>query len=120
MMKGKYAEGFNTQLINLFKELTKMYPKNKDFKLIKSEIMILAQTAYEIPIQTFNIHISPCRDHLRNRNEKFFLELNLSGTPLSELNYLKEIWKTVDDLTKDSMWRYFLILDKLSEKYNSL
>lgn len=119
-MKGKYAEGFNSQLINLFKELTKMYPANNDFKLCKSQVMILAQTAtYEIPVQTFEINISHFRDHLRTRNEAFFLEIDLTDTPLSDLNYLKEIWKTVDNKTKDAMWRYFLILDKLSEKYHS-
>ena len=98
-----------------------MYPKNKDFKLIKNQIMMLAQTnTYEIAIQTFELNISLYRNHLRTKNEKFFLEFNLSGTPLSDLNYLKEIWKTVDDKTKDAMWRYFLILDKLSEKYHSI
>lgn len=119
-MKGKYAEGFNTQLINLFKELIKMYPKNKDFNQIKNQIMILSQTAYEIPIQTFELHVSIYRNHIQNKNDKFFMEFNLQGTPLSELDYLKNIWKIADTNTKDAMWRYFIILDKLSEKYNSL
>ena len=119
-MKGKYAEGFNTQLINLFKELTKMYPTNKDFKLIKSQIMILAQTStYEIPVQTFELNISCYRDQIRTKNEDFFLKFDLTGTPLSDLNYLKEIWTTVDEATKNAMWRYFFILDKLSEKYHT-
>lgn len=119
--KGKYAEGFNIQLINLFKELTQMYTENKDFKLVKNQIMILSQTnTYELPIQTFELHISPFREHLRNKNDDFFLEFDLSSTPISELNYIKEIWKTVGKDTKNAMWRYFIILDKLAEKYHSI
>lgn len=121
MTKGKYAEGFNTQLVNLFKELAKMYPTNKDFKLIKHQIMILSQTnTYELPIQAFELHMSPYRLHLKQKNDEFFLEFDLKNTPLSDLNYLKEIWKTTDDTTKNAMWRYFTILDKLSEKYHQI
>ena len=119
--KGKYAEGFNTQLINLFKELTHMYPDNKDFKLIKNQVQILSQTlTYEIPIKTYEINIATCRDHLKNRNEQFFLQFNLENTPLQQLNYLKDIWKSIGEETKNAMWRYFFILDKLSEKYHTL
>jgi len=119
-LKGKYAEGFNVQLINLFKELNRMYPDNNDFKLVKYKIQILSQTStYEIPIKTYEVHIgSTYRHHLVNRNENFFLNFNLQNTPLKDLDYLKKIWESINDQTKNTMWRYFIILDKLSEKYH--
>ena len=120
IIKQKYAEGFNSQMINLFKELTLMYPDNKDFKYILTQVRLISNTTYELPIQTYEMNFKPYRDHLNQRNEQFFLEFNLQNTPLKDLDYLKEIWKTTTDKTKDAMWRYFVILDKLSMKYHGL
>ena len=120
VIRQKYAEGFNSQLINLFKELTLMYPDNKDFKYILTQIRLISSTTFELPIQTYEMNFKDYRTHLNEKNENFFLEFNLQNTPLKDLDYLKEIWKTTSDKTKQAMWRYFFILDKLSMKYHGL
>lgn len=121
MSKGKFAEGFNEWLIKFFRELVKMYPKNSDFKEAKTQVMVIAQTPqYELPIQYFEQFLSPFRDHLKTKNEKFFLEFDLQGTQIEYLNYVKELWLIADDNTKETMWKYFMIFDKLSEKYHQM
>ena len=118
-VKGKYAEGFNDWLIKFFRELRKMYPQNKDFISYLNQLKVISQSPkYELPIQYFENYVSQYRDHLRSRNEKFFLEFDLSGTNIEFLNYVKDLWKVADEITKNTMWKYFLIFDKLSEKYN--
>jgi hypothetical protein len=120
MSKSKFAEGFNDWLIKFFREIIKMYPQNADFKAVKAQLMTIAATPqYELPIQYFEKYLSPFRTHLRERNEKFFLEFDLSNTGIEYLNYVKDLWKIADDNTKETMWKYFTIFDKLSEKYNS-
>lgn len=120
-VSGKYAEGFNDWLIKFFKELVKMYPDNKDFKNIKTQIMLVSQSpGYELPIKNFGTYITPFREHLRNKNEKFFLEFNLEDTEISYFNYIKDLWTNANKETKETMWKYFFIFDKLTEKYHSL
>lgn len=120
-VKGKYAEGFNDQLVKFFRELCKMFPQNKDFKNAKNELMILSQSPkYELAIQYYEQYVGLYREHLRTRNENFFLEFDLESTELSSLNYIKDLWKVANDNTKETMWKYFLIFDKLAEKYHSL
>ena len=41
------------------------------------------------------------------------LEFDLESTELSSLNYIKDLWKVANDSTKETMWKYFLIFDKL-------
>ena len=119
-MKSKYAEGFNDWLIKFFRQLIKMYPKNTHFKDAKNQVMVVSQTPqYQLPIQYFEKYIGPYREHLRTKNEKFFLEFDLTGTGMEYMNYVKELWLVADDTTKATMWQYFTIFDKLSEKYNN-
>ena len=119
--KQKFAEGFNDWLVKLFRELVKMYPQNKDFKNAKNEITILSQSPqYEMIIQYYEEYVSPYRQYLRNRDEQFFLEFDLASTKMEFLNYLKDLWKCADNETKETLWKYFQIFDKLSEKYHSL
>ena len=119
--KGKFAESFNDWVIKFFRELIKMYPQNQDFKNAKNQMMITAQSPkYELGIQYFEQYIGVYRKHLREKNEKFFLEFDLKGTTMEYFNYVKDLWLIADDDTKKTMWNYFTIFDKLSEKYSSL
>ena len=120
-IKGKFAEGFNDWLIKFIRELCKMYPTNQHFKEGKNKLMVLSQSPqYELPIQNFEKYIGPFRHHLRERDEKFFLEFNLENTKMGFLNYVKDLWQVADNNTKETMWKYFSIFDKLSEKYNQV
>lgn len=119
--KGKYAEGFNDWLTKFFRELVKMYPQNQDFKNIKNQLLVMSQSPkYELPIQYFEQYLSPYRQHLRNKDEKFFLSFDLKGTGIEYFEYIKELWKISNNETKQVMWKYFNIFDKLSEKYHSI
>ena len=120
-LKGKYAEGFNDWLTKFFRELIKMYPQNQDFKNVKNQLVMISNSPkYELPIQYFNTYLSPYLQHLRERNEQFFMEFDLKGTGIEYFEYIKDLWKIADDNTKETMWKYFTIFDKLSEKYHSV
>lgn len=138
-IKGKFAEGFNDWLIKFIRELCKMYPTNKHFKDAKNKLMILSQSPqYELPIQNFEKYIGPFRQHLREKNEQFFLDFDLKNTKttfdieskkmgfnfkntnMDFLNYIKDLWKVADNNTKETIWKYFSIFDKLSEKYTQV
>ena len=50
------------------------------------------------------------------KNAIFFLEHDLSGTILDDLN-LKLIWKDANDNTKKQIWLYIKVIFKICEKY---
>ena len=109
MSKEKYAESFNDWLVKFFRELIKMYPSNYHFKDAKTQIMLVSQTPqFQLPITYFEKYLSPYRDHLYDKNEKFFLEFDLTGSGIEYLNYVKDLWQVADDRTKETMWKYFI------------
>lgn len=109
---------FNKKLMEFVKEIIDMYPDNKDFKSMRSQLRMIISTSETLPIEKFKIYVSQkYEDNINSRNENFFLKLDLTGTPFASFNYLKDMWVNTSSLTKDAMWKYVELLTKLSNKY---
>lgn len=110
---------FNKKLMEFIKEIIEIYPTNKDFKSMRSQLRIVMSSAETIPIEKFKKYVSlKYKTEIETRNEDFFLQLDLSGTPFASFNYLKDLWKNTSEGTKEAMWKYIELLKKLSDKYN--
>lgn len=112
----KLAEAFNKCLLKLSNELVEMYPTVRDFKMFKGQIKTGLLASKFVIIKLFKTHLEPYGDHILSKNEEFFLEFDVSGTPLEAFNHLKEIVKTADDETKDQLWKYIITLYKLAAR----
>ena len=109
---------FNKKLMEFLKEIIEMYPMNKDFKSMRTQLRIIMNNLESVPIEKFKKYVTlKYKKYIIEKNEDFFLELNLSGTPFESFNYLKDMWKTTSEQTKNAMWKYINLLTKLSEKY---
>lgn len=109
---------FNKKLMEFIKEIIEMYPTNKDFKSMRSQLRMIISTSENLPIENFKKYVAnEYRNNIDSRNEDFFLKLDLSGTPFASLNYLKDMWLNTSEGTKDAMWKYIELLTKLSDKY---
>lgn len=109
---------FNKKLMEFVKEVIEMYPDNKDFKSMRSQLRMIMSSAENLPIQKFKELVTiPYSKKIYEKDELFFLELDLSGTPFESFNYLKKMWKTTTPTTKEAMWKYVELLTKLSEKF---
>lgn len=109
---------FNKKLMEFVKEVVEMYPNNKDFKSMRSQLRMIMSSAEELPIQKFKKYVSiKYRENIDSRNEDFFLKLDLTGTPFASFNYLKDMWKNTSETTKEAMWKYVELLTKLCDRY---
>jgi len=109
---------FNKKLMEFVKEVIDMYPTNKDFKAMRTQLRMVMNSAETLPIEKFKKYVAvKYRTYINERNEQFFLQLDLSGTPFESFNYLKDMWKTTTPTTKDAMWKYIELLTKLCDNY---
>jgi len=129
-MASSYAldKAFNTQLLNLLKELVRLYPNDSDMALIKHSVFIATTTMESQPRKVFVKSIEPYVSRIENKDETFFLNASneeylkhadqgtdFKGT--SELiDKLKSMWRSMDKKTQKSVWLYLNVLVKLGFK----
>lgn len=118
MSKSTYTKTFNKQIKNFFKQITEVYPDLKEIKQIKAQLNMALIANEEIAIKNFNIHlVNKYEKQILSQDENFFLNFDLSGTVLSELNHLKTVYTSASDNTKQCIWKYCKVLTLLSKKY---
>ena len=119
LMKEKFIEVFNLKLMEFFKKIIIMFPNNKDFKSMRAQLRLLITNSPNSPNEYFYKHVNlKYSNYIFKKNDIFFIDLDLSGTPFASLNYLKNVWVSTDDKTKNAMWDYVILLTKLSQKVN--
>ena len=120
-MKDKFTEVFNIKLMEFFKKIITMFPNNKDFKAMRAQLRLLVTNSPKSPNEYYNKYvIQRYLDFILTKNESFFINLDLSGTPFASLNYLKNVWVSTDEKTQNAMWEYVILLTKLSQKINKI
>ena len=121
IMKGKFIDVFNIKLMEFFKKIITMYPNNKDFKSMRSQLRLLVTNSPKSPSGYFNKYVTQrYLNYILEKDDTFFINLDLSGTPFASLNYLKNVWAATDEKTQTAMWDYVTLLTKLSEKINKI
>jgi hypothetical protein len=121
IMKDRFIEVFNIKLMEFFKKIITMYPNNKDFKSMRAQLRLLVTNSPKSPSEYFNKYVTQrYLQYILEKDDTFFIDLDLSGTPFASLNYLKNVWVTTDEKTKKAIWEYVLLLTKLSEKINKI
>ena len=117
LMKEKFINVFNLKLMEFFKKIIMMYPNNKDFKSMRAQLRLLVTNSPNSPSEYFYKHVNlKYSKYILERNDTFVIDLDLSGTPFASLNYLKNVWTSTNDETKNAMWEYVVLLTKLSQK----
>jgi hypothetical protein len=115
----KFIEVFNIKLMEFFKKIINIYPNNKDFKTMRAQLRMLVTNSPKSPSEYYIKYITNrYLNNILHKDEAFFINLDLTGTPFVSLNYLKDVWGSADVATKDAMWAYVLLLTKLSQKIN--
>ena len=120
MNKTKCIVIFNTQLKKFINEIISIYPTLYELKSIKTKVGTLLSfgSDTQIIIKTFyHVVLLKYKEQILNKNETFFLNMDLTGTQLEEFNKLKDVYMNSSPNTKTIMWKYIILLTKLSEKY---
>jgi len=121
MSKQKYCQTFNKQIRAFFKQITQIYPEIKEIKSIKGQLNMALIADETIAIKHFNTQlVQKYEKQILSQDEQFFLDFDLTGTVLADLNHLKGIYQSASPNTKLCIWKYCKVLTLLSKKYASL
>lgn len=119
----KWLECFNNKFEELLKDLIEVFPEDKDFKMFKHSFNLLKMVDNQKPVQMFKSYGNKYRQMIHDKNEEFFLnhdfsdELQSREDVTSELmNKLKSCWQTLELTNKETIWTYFKLLFKISDK----
>lgn len=121
---------FTTQLYNLSFNLTNMYPNDPDIKLSCDAIFLMKKTNPRKLQSMFNDYIYIYHDEIMNRNENFLMKNDFikdHHTDLSKkehridyakaiISNLRKYWDTMDDESKDNIWKYLQVLIVINKK----
>tara|TARA_B100000902_G_C26979827_1_gene749711 strand:+ start:213 stop:596 length:384 start_codon:yes stop_codon:yes gene_type:complete len=115
-------KAFTTQINNLIIELYEVLPYNKDISLNKTAIELLISTNPRIIYNAFNSYVLPYKKQIMERDDTFFLNEKIQATDavnrqvVKTLTILRNSWSKLTDSTQDSVWLYFAVLIRLSER----
>jgi len=117
---------FNTQLMNLIKELNRMYPTDSDIAFIRKTVFAIITTFPEKPRSLFREYIKPFEKYVLSHDEDFFLRKTanelLENTQLKTdwssvlIDKLKVMWSGMDSDTHEAIWMYLNVLLKLTQR----
>jgi len=94
----------------------------KEFKSLRAQLRMGISTMGEnIAIKHFNEQlVSKYLTQILKQDEQFFLDFDLTGTVLADLNHLKTVYANATPNTKAAIWKYVKVLTLLSKKHGSL
>jgi hypothetical protein len=132
MDKQKFYNIFNTKIIEFLNDLIDLFPNDYNFKMYKTAINLVKLADNKKPLQYYKKFVTDeYKEHINNRNDKFFLEHDYSeiindselnsevgASDISSkiVNRLKGYWSSLSDDNKVTVWDYFNIFLKISEK----
>jgi hypothetical protein len=120
MSKSTYCATFNKQIRAFFKQIKEVYPDLKEIKAVASQLNMALAMDETVAVSNFHKHlVSKYEEQIMKQDEAFFLAFDLTGTPLSDLNHLKNVYASATPNTKQCIWKYTKVLTVLSKKYVS-
>lgn len=123
-----FAKLFNTKADEFCKDLVATFPEVKEFKQLKSGLLLLRNVDEKKPREFFHNFVSVnYRQHILCKDESFFLnEMEhqvQAGVDSSQwhkvIALLRTLWATLSPDNKESIWKYFQVLIALDDKFTS-
>ena len=125
---------FNTQLENMLNDLLKLFPDFMEIKIFREKFLIAKKSNPKMILLVFLKYIYPYKQYILDQNDDFFLSDNLTKNIsnnkeiqkdgdvdneyiLTKALNIKQLWKRMDQVEKETLWMYFKVLIVLCERY---
>jgi hypothetical protein len=114
--KNLKCDKFNNILLSLLGQISQ---QTKSLTYMKLNTLIICNK--NIVIDGFIQYVCSMKEHINNRNEKYFTELNtIEGDQYYCFDEIKTIYLSGDDDTKQTIWNYLQSLLIIAEEYEKL
>ena len=123
-----YYDLFNRKIHEFMDDLISICPPEmeRQFTIFKDVLRWAIALHKTYPCEIFeSTVIKPFEDHIRNRNEEFFLTESYTTyneyyknyyNDLNIVEQLKTVWKTLNPHNKNIVWQYFDVLVVLAQR----
>lgn len=110
-----YRDSFKKELKAFLKELIKVFPDDRDIKMISSSLNIALMDDEDVTIGKIYKTLHPLDTLIHRRDPEFFVEaqkLDIDVPLFAKLNFY---WTSLDNDNKKVMWDYIQLLYVLSK-----
>lgn len=112
------ARKFNHNLIQLFEQLSKVYPDDRDLKVNRDKIAALSSVNAKMPSEFFILVSNGFIKEIMTRDQDYFINFNYGdnmGTSYVEYKYLIDkiinYWlESTSEQLKETIWKYLQVL----------
>lgn len=128
MEKSILLNRFNDTADEFCKDLVATFPEVKEFKQLKSGLLLLKNVNERQPRELFHKFVAEnFRDEILAKDERFFLHEvhnhDLLGGETSQwqnvLTLLRALWGNLSEANKNNIWKYFQVLIVLDDRYTA-
>ena len=119
MSKKMFIEAFYSQFGEFLKELSKMYPEDKDFPAFASNLSMMKYMNPMYPVNFVKTDVvDKYKDQILSKDESFFLnsEEIKQSADIDIVYKLKSYIKEMSPENKDVVWSYIEIITKITMK----
>jgi hypothetical protein len=111
---------FNNNLEKFFGDLENAYPGDKDIPYYRDKIALARRANAKMVVEHFLKMSDKYLEKIMEKDETFFLNLNLNGSLedsyIQLINKIKGLWGTMSDASRQNVWKYFQVLLTLAIK----
>lgn len=125
--KSVFINLFNQKAEEFCKDLVLTFPEVNEFKKLKSGLLLLKNVDERKPREFFNNYVGiNFKQQILSKDESFFLNEVQNHVQAGMENaqwqtviaLLRQLWETLNDDNKESIWKYFQVLVAINDKCN--
>lgn len=126
MSKKIYIDAFFNQYEDFLNQIKEVFPEDPDWKLYLSGLAIFRRTNPLIVVKKTWKYVSQFEEVIKNRDEKFFMDLDYSTytegeEPLEQtIEKLKRMWVSLTPHNRKIVWEFVNNITTLSRICSSL
>ncbi len=121
-------KAFNTLTLEFIEKLIITLPKEKNFKLLKTGVSLMARINYRKPVNLFKVYVDKYRIYIINRDNDYFLKENfeyiieenknmikLEENAFDLIDRLKNYWDDFSENNRNVVWEYLNQMLKITD-----
>jgi len=116
--KQSYLDSFFKELKSFLKNLIKVFPNDRDIKVISSSVNIaMMDDSDYIIITKFYNYLLPYENLIDNRDSRFFYENKIYDENFQFFSKLNLYWENLNNDNRKIVWDYLQVLFLLSKSF---